>query len=285
MRRNLVIEYFQITLGVILMTLGFYYFLLPMNLVIGGVMGLAVIFQKFINPSYFMYIVNIGLLVFGLWLLGKSFFVKTIFGTIASPTIVLILDLLGADQFFIINQFSDSKMLLASISGSILVGFGLGIVFRNNATTGGIDVLQTILHKKFHYPYNVVFYATDGAVILLGLLYFQNAENFIYGLAAIFITSYVISNVSIKGRAGQTMFIITKNPELIRDTIYEHIDRGVTIIDAQGGYSKEAKKMLVCTMSQRELNMMRELIEIVDQDAFTFMTQTKEAVGRGFSKD
>jgi uncharacterized membrane-anchored protein YitT (DUF2179 family) len=285
MRRNLVIEYFQITLGVILMTLGFYYFLLPMNLVIGGVMGLAVIFQKFINPSYFMYIVNIGLLVIGLWLLGKSFFVKTIFGTIASPTIVLILDLLGADQFFIINQFSDSKMLLASISGSILVGFGLGIVFRNNATTGGIDVLQTILHKKFHYPYNVVFYATDGAVILLGLLYFQNAENFIYGLAAIFITSYVISNVSIKGRAGQTMFIITKNPELIRDTIYEHIDRGVTIIDAQGGYSKEAKKMLVCTMSQRELNMMRELIEIVDQDAFTFMTQTKEAVGRGFSKD
>lgn len=285
MRRNLVIEYFQITLGVILMTLGFYYFLLPMNLVIGGVMGLAVIFQKFINPSYFMYIANIGLLVFGLWLLGKSFFVKTIFGTIASPTIVLILDLLGADQFFIINQFSDSKMLLASISGSILVGFGLGIVFRNNATTGGIDVLQTILHKKFHYPYNVVFYATDGAVILLGLLYFQNAENFIYGLAAIFITSYVISNVSIKGRAGQTMFIITKNPELIRDTIYEHIDRGVTIIDAQGGYSKEAKKMLVCTMSQRELNMMRELIEIVDQDAFTFMTQTKEAVGRGFSKD
>ncbi|HBT59426.1 MAG TPA: hypothetical protein DEA45_01225 [Acholeplasmataceae bacterium] len=285
MRRNLLIEYFQITLGVILMTLGFYYFLLPMNLVIGGVMGLAVIFQKFINPSYFMYIVNIGLLVFGLWLLGKSFFVKTIFGTIASPTIVLILDLLGADQFFIINQFSDSKMLLASISGSILVGFGLGIVFRNNATTGGIDVLQTILHKKFHYPYNVVFYATDGAVILLGLLYFQNAENFIYGLAAIFITSYVISNVSIKGRAGQTMFIITKNPELIRDTIYEHIDRGVTIIDAQGGYSKEAKKMLVCTMSQRELNMMRELIEIVDQDAFTFMTQTKEAVGRGFSKD
>lgn len=285
MRRNLVIEYFQITLGVILMTLGFYYFLLPMNLVIGGVMGLAVIFQKFINPSYFMYIVNIGLLVIGLWLLGKSFFVKTIFGTIASPTIVLILDLLGADQFFIINQFSDSKMLLASISGSILVGFGLGIVFRNNGTTGGIDVLQTILHKKFHYPYNVVFYATDGAVILLGLLYFQNAENFIYGLAAIFITSYVISNVSIKGRAGQTMFIITKNPELIRDTIYEHIDRGVTIIDAQGGYSKEAKKMLVCTMSQRELNMMRELIEIVDQDAFTFMTQTKEAVGRGFSKD
>ncbi|MFA7376749.1 MAG: YitT family protein [Acholeplasmataceae bacterium] len=285
MRRNLVIEYFQITLGVILMTLGFYYFLLPMNLVIGGVMGLAVIFQKFINPSYFMYIVNIGLLVIGLWLLGKSFFVKTIFGTIASPTIVLILDLLGADQFFIINQFSDSKMLLASISGSILVGFGLGIVFRNNATTGGMDVLQTILHKKFHYPYNVVFYATDGAVILLGLLYFQNAENFIYGLAAIFITSYVISNVSIKGRAGQTMFIITKNPELIRDTIYEHIDRGVTIIDAQGGYSKEAKKMLVCTMSQRELNMMRELIEIVDQDAFTFMTQTKEAVGRGFSKD
>lgn len=285
MQRNLVIEYFQITLGVILMTLGFYYFLLPMNLVIGGVMGLAVIFQKFINPSYFMYIINIALLILGLWLLGKSFFVKTIFGTIASPTIVLILDLLGADQFFIINQFSDSKMLLASISGSILVGFGLGIVFRNNATTGGIDVLQTILHKKLHYPYNVVFYATDGAVILLGLLYFQNAENFIYGLAAIFITSYVISNVSIKGRAGQTMFIITKNPELIRDTIYEHIDRGVTIIDAQGGYSKEAKKMLVCTMSQRELNMMRELIEIVDQDAFTFMTQTKEAVGRGFSKD
>lgn len=285
MNKNIFLEYFQITLGVVIMTLGFYFFLLPTNLVIGGVMGLAVIFQEFINPSILMYILNIGLLIMGLFLLGKSFFIKTIFGTIASPTIVLILDLMKADKFFIINQFSDSKMMLAAISGSILVGFGLGIVFRNNATTGGMDVLQTIFHKKFHYPYNVVFYATDGAVILLGLLYFKNAENFIYGLAAIFITSYVISNISIKGRAGQTMFIVTKHPDIVKKTIYDNIDRGVTIVDATGGYSLEEKKMVVCTMSQRELNMMRELIEIADKDAFTFMAQTKEAVGRGFSKD
>lgn len=285
MKKEILIEYFQITAGVVLMTLGFYFFLLPMNLVIGGVMGLAVIFQSYIDPSYFMYIANIILLILGWVLLSKSFFIKTIFGSIASPTIVLLLDLVGADKMFLINQFTESKLLLASISGALLVGFGLGIVFRNNASTGGIDILQTILHKKFHYPYNFVFYLTDGAVILLGLIYFKDAQNFIYGFAAIFVTSFVISNVSIKGRAGQTMFIITKNPEAVKKTIYENIDRGVTIIDAKGGYSDEDKKMLVCTMSQRELNMMRELIDGSDPDAFTFMTQTKEAVGRGFSKE
>lgn len=285
MIKKIVSEYSQIAFGVTIMTLGFYYFLLPENLVIGGTMGLAVLFKDQINPSIFLYIVNTALLIVGLVILGKDFFLKTVFGTLASPTILFILELIGSDETWIMNQITDSKLLIAAVSGSILVGVGLGVVFRFGGTTGGIDVVQSIIHKKLHIPYQFIFFFTDGLVVLLSLIFFKNIELFIYAVASVFLISIIVDNVSIKGRAGQTIFVITKKPELIKQAIYDTIDRGCTLIDAEGGFSGIKSKMVICTMRNREVNKMRSVIERIDSEAFTFMTDTKEAVGRGFSKE
>lgn len=285
MNKKVINEFIEIVIGVTLMTLGFYFFLLPTNLVIGGVMGLAVIFQTEIDPTILIYILNLGLLLVGLFILGKSFFIKTIFGSLASPTILFLIEKIGIENTLIMNQINDSKLIIAALSGSLLVGFGLGIVFRNGGTTGGMDILQNIFHKKLHFPYQFIFYFTDGLVIILSLIIFKNIELFIYAIASMALMSVIIDNVSIKGRASQTMFIITQKPDIVKQAIYNTIDRGTTIIDARGGYSNKESKLIICTMNQREVNRMRSVIDSIDKDAFTFMTDTKEAVGRGFSKD
>lgn len=183
------------------------------------------------------------------------------------------------------NQLTESKLLIAAVSGSILVGSGLGIVFRFGGTTGGMDVLQSIIHKKLHIPYQIIFYFTDGLVVVLSLIFFRDIELFIYAVASVFLISIIVDNVSIKGRAGQTIFVITKKPDLIKQAIYDTIDRGCTLIDSEGGFSGHKSKMVICTMRNREVNKMRSVIERIDPEAFTFMTDTKEAVGRGFSKE
>ncbi len=278
-------EYSQIVFGVTIMTLGFYFFLLPENLVIGGVMGLAVIFKAQINPSIFLYIVNTGLLFTGLLVLGKDFFLKTVFGSLASPTIIFILESLNISEFWVMNEITESRLLIASMGGAILVGAGLGIVFRVGGTTGGMDVLQSIIHKKVHIPYQIIFYFTDGLVVVLSLFVFKDVELFIYAVASVFLISIIVDNVSIKGRAGQTIFVITHKPDLIKQAIYDTIDRGCTLIESEGGFSGTKSKMVICTMRNREVNKMRSVIERIDPEAFTFMTDTKEAVGRGFSKE
>lgn len=285
MIKKLAIEYAQIAFGVTIMTLGFYFFLLPENLVIGGVMGIAVIFKAQINPSIIVFILNTFLLFLGLIVLGKDFFMKTIFGSLASPVILFILETLGANDAWIMNQLTESKLLIAAVSGSILVGVGLGIVFRFGGTTGGMDVLQSIIHKKLHIPYQIIFYFTDGLVVLLSLVFFRDIELFIYAVASVFLISIIVDNVSIKGRAGQTIFVVTKKPDLIKQAIYDTIDRGCTLIDSEGGFSGHRGKMVICTMRNREVNKMRSVIERIDPESFTFMTDTKEAVGRGFSKE
>lgn len=285
MIKRLAIEYAQIAFGVTIMTLGFYFFLLPENLVIGGVMGIAVIFKAQINPSIIVFILNTFLLFLGLIVLGKDFFMKTIFGSLASPVILFILETIGANDAWIMNQLTESKLLIAAVSGSILVGVGLGIVFRFGGTTGGMDVLQSIIHKKLHIPYQIIFYFTDGLVVLLSLVFFRDIELFIYAVASVFLISIIVDNVSIKGRAGQTIFVVTKKPDLIKQAIYDTIDRGCTLIDSEGGFSGHKGKMVICTMRNREVNKMRSVIERIDPESFTFMTDTKEAVGRGFSKE
>jgi len=142
-------EVLEITAGVILLSVGFYFFLLPLNMVIGGVMGVAVLLRNAIPVSLFMYIANIVLLIIGLIFLGKVFFFKTVYATLLSPTIIWILEL-TIDKNFFMQYLTESPLLIGALFGGICVGVGLGIVLRSNATTGGIDIIQNIMNKFLH---------------------------------------------------------------------------------------------------------------------------------------
>jgi len=280
------IETIQIIAGIILMNVGFYFFLLPTELVTGGVTGIAVILNTFgISPSLSILALNIVLLLFGLFTMGKQFFLKTIMGSLFSPVVILLLELLNVDPQIILNQLTESKLLVSSLLGALGIGFGLGIVFRNGGSTGGVDILQNVMHKKNHLSYNIAFLLTDGIIVLVGLLFFKNIENFLFSVGVVILSGLIIDNISILGRAGQTLFIVTEKEEAVKQAIFKELDRGTTIIDAKGGYSGKDKKLVICVTSKRELNLIRAVVDKADPDAFTFIAQTKEAVGRGFSRD
>ena len=280
------IEITQIIFGIILMNFGFYFFLLPNDLVTGGVSGIAVILNTLgISPSLSILLMNIAFAILGLLTMGKNYFFKVILGSLVSPLVIFILEFLNIDQMLILNQLTESRLLISSLLGALSVGFGLGIVFRNGGSTGGIDILQNIMNKKYHLSYNVAFIFTDGIIVLIGLLFFRNIEHFLFSVGVVILSGLIIDNISILGRAGQTLFIVTEKEEEVKLAIFKELDRGTTVIDAKGGYSGKDKKLVICVTSKRELNLVRTVVDKADPDAFTFIAQTKEAVGRGFSRD
>lgn len=275
-------EVTEITAGVVIMSAGFYFFLLPLNLVIGGVMGVAVITRDVIPVSLFMYIANFVLLMLGWLVLGKIFFVKTAFATLLSPTIVWILEkTIPADYFM--KFMTESPLLIGAAFGGIFLGIGLGIVIRNNATTGGIDVVQNIMHKYLHMPFSTAMYITDGAIILIAMII--NFQLGLYAVGSMMISGLLIDRLSIEGKAGYTVFIVTDHTEMMQQKIYEKLERGITKVKVVGGYSKQEKDMIMCTVDRAQLYMFKYIIKQADPKAFTFVTKTKEVLGEGFSRE
>ena len=275
-------EILEITAGVIIMSAGFYFFLLPLNLIIGGVMGVSVILQDVISVSLFMYIANFILLMIGWLVLGKVFFMKTAYATLLSPTVIWIFEKTVRSDY-IMQYMTESPLLIGALFGGIFLGVGLGVVIRNNATTGGIDVVQNIMHKYLHIPFSTAMYITDGAIILIAMII--NVQLGLYAVGAMMISGLLIDRLSIEGRAGYTVFIVTDHTALMQQQIYEKLERGITKMKVIGGYSNLEKDMIVCTVDRAQLYMFKHIIKLTDPKAFTFVTKTKEALGEGFSRE
>lgn len=274
-------EILEITLGVVILTVGFYFFLLPQNLVIGGVMGISVLVQNVIPVSIFILVANIFLLFIGLIFLGKAFFLKTVYATILYPVIVFVLEKTIPANFFM-QYIEESPYLVAGLFGALFVGSGLGLVIRNNSTTGGIDILQNIMHKFLHIPFIWALYIIDGIIITVAL--FIDFQAGLYAFGAMILSGMIIDKVSIEGKSGFTVFIISNKSEAMQNEIYKRLDRGLTKIQVIGGYSKKDKEMIVCTIDRLQLYHFKLILKEIDPKAFTFVTRTKEVIGYGFSK-
>ncbi|MDX9691603.1 MAG: YitT family protein [Acholeplasmataceae bacterium] len=275
-------EIIEITVGVTLLSLGFYFFLLPLNLVIGGVMGISVLIQDYISVSLFIFVANILLLILGLLFLGKVFFLKTVYATLLSPAIIWVLELTIRSDFFM-EKMTESPLLIGALFGGLFVGGGLGIVLRNNATTGGMDILQNIMKKYLHIPFSTAMYVTDG--IIIGIAVLISFQLGLYAIFAMLFSGFIIDRLAIEGRSGYTAFVVSNESAKIQTLIYERLDRGVTKIRVIGGFSNEEKDMIVCTVDRAQLYNFKRIIKEADPKAFTFVTKTKEALGMGFSRE
>lgn len=283
-KKDFIIQNILITVGTIFLHVGFYFFFTPNNIVTGGVTGTAIVLKHFNIPlSLTVLVLNIIFLIIGFIVLGPKYGIKTIYSSLIGPAIIFIFEKTIPPTFFI-DKLTETPLLISTLLGSLLTGFGLGIVFRNGGSTGGIDILQNILYEKLHMGYQTVFILTDGAIVLAGLIVFKDLELFLYAIGAVILFSTIIANVSIAGRAGYTLFIVTEKYDEIKAAIHEKLERGTTITDVMGGYSNKVRKLVICVINKRQLNYARCLINEVDPDAFTFIVQTKEAVGLGFSR-
>lgn len=279
----------EITIGVILISLAFYFLFLPSELVTGGVTGLSIVFKEIFKASevavsIFILIANLILLLIGGIILGKEFFFKTIYGTLLLPLITLLLSLLPIDSNIILNNISQdsNKIIIISTVGGLITGLGLGLVFKNNATTGGTDVVQRILYEKLKVPFSFAIYLTDGLIIALGFFIF-GIDNTYFAVIALIIAGTLVDKVILSGRSGYTVFIVTSDYQKLKTEIYSKVNRGITKVSAVGGYSDKDRDMIICTISKNQLYHLKAVIEENDPTAFTFITKTVESVGQGFN--
>lgn len=286
MNKAKIIDYLYITLGVFIVVLGFYFFLMPINLVTGGVMGLSVILKETLGDnvpiSMYVFIANVLLLIIGGIFLGKSFFIKTIYATLIYPVFIFLLEFI--DPNLIVGQLTEGKFLISSVFGGLVIGAGLGIVIKRNATTGGMDVVQKIMYRFLKIPFSWALYLTDGIIVLLAIFIFGIELSF-YALGSMIISGVTIDWILLAGKSGYTVFIVTENYESLKQGIYDEIDRGITRVRVVGGYSNQDKDLIICTISRVELHTFKLLIKRLDPNAFSFVTKTSEAFGHGFSSE
>lgn len=269
------VDYVYIIFGSFLTAIAFQVFLLPNNIVSGGVSGLSIAANAMFgwSPSLFQYSLNIPLLVLCFVLLGKDAGYKTILGSLLLP-------------FFLsfIGHFPalTSDPLLAALFGGGLTGLGIGIVFRAKASTGGTSIIVQILYQFLHFQLGLSTIMVDGLVILIALLVFD-VETVMYSLIALFIVSRTIDLVQLGFNRNKNVFIISDNPQDIREEILHTMQRGVTNLGIRGGYGNTDKDMLMAVIQEREFTLLKETVLKADADAFVVAMPASEVLGRGFS--
>lgn len=282
-------SFLYILLGTALVAFSYSFFLSPNGLVIGGVSGIGVIFyeKQWLNDSLVMLIINGALLVVSLLLIGKEFFMKTVFASLAYPVFTFIFGVLYSllNKHFSVFDFSLLDPMLVTIFSSIIMGIGLAICLKHGASTGGTDTVQRLFYDKFKIPYSVTLYIVDGTIILLGFFILQQKLDLLfYEIIFSVICGILMDSIIFSGFNSRAVYIISDKNEEIKESILKDFERGVTQIRVVGGYTNEEKSKLVCILSSSEFYKLKAIIHEVDPKAFFYVVRASEVSGEGFTR-
>ena len=267
-----------VVIGNIIYALVVKLFILPTNLMSSGTTGIALLAHHFLgNPvSFFILIFNVCMLILGLIVLGKKFAMTTIVSTLMYPIALEFFNqTLG--EFVITNN-----ELLNTIFAGLGIGLALGIVLRSGASTGGMDIPPLVLNHFFRIPVSVSLYVFDFIILSSQSLY-NPLERLLYGIILILLTSIVLDKVLLMGTTKTEVKIISPKFEKIAEEILSEMDRGVTLLNARGGYLKNEHSVVLSVVSNRELPKIEKLVRALDPDAFMIVSRVSEVWGRGFS--
>ncbi len=282
--------YSLIIVGTFIMASGFVFFINPYKIVPGGVYGIAIVIH-YMSEGFFSFWpqgIPIGLLglsmdipltLLGIKILGPRFGIKTVVGFFMTA---FFMDLLGyfagQDDPLQLGE----QLLLASIFGGVMIGFGLGLVFRSRATSGGSDIIAMIINKYTGMSLGQLMMIVDSSIVLIALAAFGDWKIPLYSWIVIFITGKVI-DITLRGIAYEkTMFIISEKYEDIRVKIIDDLNRGGTVFSGNGLYNNAEKKMIYTNVSRREYQILKDEIRKVDPNAFVTVLDANEVFGNGF---
>ncbi len=270
---------FYITLGAFVAAVGIDVFLVPNKIAAGGVSGIATILHYTIHVpvGMTMLVINILLFTLAFLLLGPAFGVKSIYGTIALSVFV---DLFA--RFFPVTYTHD--IMLAVIFGDLLTGIGLATIFLQDASTGGTDIIAMILNKYLGLDIGQGLLFIDFTITFFAGLFF-GWEIGMYSLLAVLVNTNTIDYVVEGIKVSFKVIIISEDWQKIRDYVKNRLQRGVTIINAEGGYEGEKRKMLwVILRRRRELVRLKEFVRETDKNAFLTVSTVKDVFGKGFKR-
>ncbi len=268
-----------IILGNIILAFGVSAFMIPHHIIIGGSTGIASFINYYFNIplSYTVMFINVIMFIFGYMILGKSFALTTIISTFIYP---LCLELF---QLIDMTHFCDD-LFLAGIYAGVIIGVGIGLVIKAGASTGGMDIPSIILNKKKGIPVGTTMNISD-TIILITQISFSKTTEILYGIAIVFVTSFVINKVLTFGSSKIQMLIISPRYNEIKYELLHHLDNGVTMIKIETGMNEESQNAVMAVMSNRKMNTVKQAALKIDSHAFITVNQINEVSGRGFSFD
>ena len=272
-------DYSLITLGAIIQALGLRLFLIPANLVGGGVSGVAQLINHLTGWNIGIMIVlgNIPLFLLGWRFLGgKKFILRTAWAVIVFSFFV------DALAYYLPAEGITDDILLNALYGAVVGGIGFGTVYRGQGTSGGSDILARILNRWRGIPISQSYMMVDSIVILSAGFIFGWKEA-LYALIALYVSGIVTETAAQGLGVVRTALIITSQPQAVSQRIFEVLDRGVTLLPAKGAYTGEERTMLYCVVNRSETMRLKRLVNTADPKAFMVIGQAHEALGEGFA--
>ena len=267
-------EYIIVALACVVMAFNINYFFVGNKLAEGGVSGLSLIIHYLsnIDVSYLYFALNIPLIILAYIFLGKNFLLKTFFATFVLSVFLKVF-----------ASFSEplDDILLAAIFGGAINGIAIGIVFYAGGSTGGMDIVAKIVNKYTGIPISRILLATDFIVLSIVAVIFGKVI-FMYTLISLVISSKMIDIIQVGIYSAKGVTIITTKEDEIRKRIMEDTGRGITLIDAKGGYTQKEIEMLYCVVGQYQLIKVKTIVKEVDPSAFMIVADVHEVIGNGF---
>jgi uncharacterized membrane-anchored protein YitT (DUF2179 family) len=273
-------EYIFITLGTALVAFSFSLFFIPNSIAPGGVSGIATLLNALFEwrVGFVIIVVNIPIYVLSFKKFGVVRVVRSMYATVLMS---LLIDYVKLPTDFVHSIASD--MLLSSIFGGVLMGGGLGLVIRNNATTGGTDMIAGLVHGWFpNISISWVLFGIEFLVVLAAGVFLQPIMA-LYAFIALYVSTRVMDFVQVGVNTAKAFIIISDHSQEISDGIIEKMDRGATLLKGAGAYSGDNKNVILCVVRRNQISKLRLLIKQMDENAFVIVHDVKEVMGEGFT--
>ena len=275
--RKQTVRYIQITLGALIVCLGFNLFIIPAHLLTGGISGIALIIYYLTDLPVGMQniVYNLPILYLAYKVFGRLYAWDTVVGTVV---LSLILD---ATHFLVDWNITQDGMLNA-IFGGVMAGIGFGIIFRANANTGGLDVVGAVVKKFYSVDMGTVIFLMN-FIIVMSSAWMFNIDEALYTLVSIYVTAELTNRVAAGLNREKSIFIVSPAAEQICQDIMENVHRGVTFLEGKGGFAQEHKDILFIVVRLTQVSRVKAIVDHYDRQAFMIVSDTSEVSGKGFT--
>lgn len=267
-----------IIIGNIFIALAINTLILENHIIVGGTSGIGNVLNHYFNIPVSLSVgcLNVCLFLVGLFFIGKKFAMTTLLSTFLFPIIL---------QFFETHSMFHHYLedpLLAAILAACLVGVGIGLILKANASTGGVDILAILLNKKFGFPVHIVLNCIDLSILVLQFT-FNDTTHVIYGIMIVMITAVVLNKTLTQGTSLVQLTVISDHYEDIKQSILHEFDAGVTLLASEKGFTQENSKLLLSVLPYRKLPAIKAKIHEIDPVAFVIVSHVEEVGGKGFT--
>ncbi len=294
-------QYLGITFGALMLAISYSWFLVPYKIAPGGVGGIAeIMYHLFHIPiGITMIFFNVPLFFLGYLMLGKTFGIRSIYGMFSSSILTDLVSFQTLHKLGIIKNLgrfsfidnghkiyailSPSDIYLSAIAGSVILGLGLGIIFKFRGSTGGTDIPVAIIKQKLGISIGTGYWFVETLIILSVGVFFHDIKLILWGYINLFISSKVTDFASEGLPYVKGVYIITDFPNDVRNEIYKTLERGVTFIKSEGGYTGTQRDMIFVILNRRQVSILRDIMLDLDPKAFMIVTDVYDVLGYGFT--